>query len=236
LLCSLAFSETELERLSRTAYQMIIVGDYEKAENLLRSGLNSYPENDGLMWRLAMALNRKADCLTGMDRHNALDEANQLLIKSIRLNNKNPQAHVEMARSLGYSGLFKNEWDSYSLAGRVKEELDIAQKQDSLYADTYYILGLWNRYVSERPLLLLMPQGLGSASAENAVNSFLKAIKLNPDNALYHLELARQYLLIERKEEAQKSLQKAISSKNNLFNKKFIDEAKKLQETLHGNE
>ncbi len=220
------------EELLRTADQMIKVGDHQKAEIRLRAAIKEDPENPDILWRLGQALNRKAETLTGMERHDTFEEASTYLSVAVKRGHKMPEPHVELARTLGYMGLFKDDWDSYTLAGRIKEELDYAIKQDESYADAYFIYGLWNRYVSTRSMLVRMPHGLGDASAEGALRYFSIAVEKEDENAQYRLELAKQHAEMGQKDKAKKVLKETTKMKNNLFNKEYIKQAKQLLDAL----
>ena len=151
---------------------------------------------------------------------------------AIKADNKNPYPHIELARSLSYKGLLNPEWDNLHLAGRIKEELDIAIKRDSTITDAWFLYGLWNRAVSKRSLLIRKPFGLGDASDQKAIESFERAIELDDKNAEYQLELAVQYLTMEDIENTKKNLLKVINMKNNLYTQRFIEQAENMLKQL----
>ncbi len=232
MICFSLFGENNIDKTLRTADQMIRVGDYEKAEDQLRVALRNNPENGEILWRLGKALNRKAMRLSGMKRHDTFEEASQILAKAIKYDRKSPEPHVEMARTLGYMGLFKPDWDNYNLAGRISEELDYAIKQDAEYADAYFVYGLWNRFVCKRSLLVRMPYDLGEACDELALENLQKAVEYDDENAEYMLELGKQYLYMERFDEARDIFKKTTEFKSNLFTKRYIKQAEEQLETM----
>ena len=81
-----------------------------------------------------------------------------------------------------------------------------------------------------------MPRGLGDASDDGALRSFSKAVEIEPDNAHYLLELARQYYLADRNDEALKILNRLLKLDENVFNKVYFDEAKSFMSTVEEDE
>lgn len=226
------FGESNFHKQMRIGDHLVKIGDVERGVEMFRDLLEEHPDDPEVMWRLSRALNRYAGTLTPKEQHDAYEEASNYLTAAIRKNPDIPEAHCELAYSLGYIGLFKLDWESYSLANRIKEELDFTLREDSSYAEAYFLYGMWHRFVSPRPLLIRMPRGLGDASEDGALRSFSKAVEMDPDNAHYLLELARQYYLVGRNDDALKILNRLLKLDENVFNKVYFDEAKSFMSTV----
>ncbi|MGB9561756.1 MAG: tetratricopeptide repeat protein [bacterium] len=169
-------------------------GDYESAMKAYNEALVLDPKDAEAAYKIGWAHNRMALNSTGETKTYHFNEASNILARAIELDNKNPLAHIELARSLLFSGLAKDNWDSYTLALRIKEELDIASKLDNKQPDLYFLLGLWHRYVSKKPYLWRRPLGLGEASKESELYNLNKAFELAPNRIDILFELGKTIL------------------------------------------
>jgi len=168
--------------------------DYEKALLDYKEAVKLDPQNAEANWKVGWAHNRLALNSTGETRNYHFGEASNALSRAINIDKSIAYAHVELARSLVYSGLLKDNWDSYTLAKRVKEELDYALKLDPKLADAYFLLGLWHRQVSRRPYLWRRPLGLGEANKDDELKNLKRAVELEPNRIEFLLELGKSYI------------------------------------------
>lgn len=190
----------------RNGKYALAVDDYEKACELK-------PDEVEAQYKAGKALNFLALEWYGEKKHEYFEEAMRHLTEAVKLDTKKWEAHLELARAIGTAGLFEPNWKQYTLAKRVKEELDIVFKSEDNCADAYYLLGLWHRWVSPRSLLWRKPIGLGDASLEGAIEALKKAISIDDKNLRYKLELAKVYQLNNENHKATPLLNTIISRK-----------------------
>ena len=81
------------------------------------------------------------------------------------------------------------------------------------------MLGRWNQELAQiggvtRAVAMIVYGALPSASYDEAVKCFEKAIALNPNRLLHYVELGRTYALMGRKEDAKKFIEKGLAMPN----------------------
>ena len=214
LISIIAFSILAEDNPFRMGDHLLKRGDYAEALAEYQKFFNANQNDPQAMWRVGAALTRIALTELGNGRQNKLEEATNLLNRTIVADSKIVGAHLEYARALGYIGLFKPDWDDARLARRVREELLIVLKEEMDNADAYFLMGLWHRWVGPKPLLDRMPNGLGAASLDSAVVCLRKASKLDDTALDFKLELARTYIYTGNPTMAKEILKNLIATKD----------------------
>jgi tetratricopeptide (TPR) repeat protein len=67
---------------------------------------------------------------------------------------------------------------------------------------------------TKRALASLLYEDLPASSNADAVNCLQKAIAINPNRAMHHIELGRIYAQMEKSAEARKSIEKGLAMPN----------------------
>ena len=202
---------------------------YELALEDYSEALRLEPENAQVMWRMGYIHNRLALNSKGEVQHNHFTKASEYLSSCLAINPNIAQAHTELARLLIHMELMSDVWSSYTLARRVKEELDYALKLEPKLADTYYLMGLWNQRVSVKPILWRRPLGLAEASNEKGIEYYEKAVELEKDNILYLYRLAQLQIQEGDKKSGMKNLEKLIKlTPRDNFEKEIKNEAENI--------
>ena len=98
----------------------------------------------------------------------------------------------------------------------VKEHVDKALKLDPALDYAYHVLGAWNyELASLNPILRAVAKliygDLPTASYEDAVKNFKKAIELAPQRVAHHVELGRTYAALGQKDLARAELNKGLA-------------------------
>jgi tetratricopeptide (TPR) repeat protein len=101
----------------------------------------------------------------------------------------------------------------------VKEHVEKALKLDPSLDYGYHVLGVWNYEVASlNPILRILAKliygGVPSASFEDAVKDFKKAVELAPQRVSHHVELGRAYAAAGQKELARAELNKGLALPN----------------------
>ncbi len=208
-------------------------GEYVDALKSYRRAEELAPDDPNVLWRVGAALNRIAmDIPQDKARVDTFKVANEYLTRALAEEPKEPKIHAELAWNLTFMGLLRPDWNNLSLAGRIKEELDYALSLDSSCAEAYFLYGIWHREVGKVSLLRRKPYGLGDASVDLALPGFARAAELEPQSALFWLELAKQSLFVGDTARAKGALEKAIEAPDLPANKPHKQKARDILESL----
>jgi len=169
-------------------------GDYSEALREYRAAESKNPNDPEILWRVGAALTGVALYQVGSARHDSLELATNYLNRAIVANSSIIEAHLEYARALGHLALFKPDWDDVRVARRVHEELCLVLREEPENPDANYLMGMWHRWVSPKPLLERKPNGLGEASTDSSLYYFRRATKFDDDNLEYRFELGLAYI------------------------------------------
>jgi tetratricopeptide (TPR) repeat protein len=102
---------------------------------------------------------------------------------------------------------------------KIKESVDRTLQLNPKNDNAWHILGRWNRVLADispvkRLLAGALYGNLPVTTYEAAEKCLLKAIALNPNRIMHHIELGRIYAAMGRKEEARKVVEKGLSMQN----------------------
>jgi tetratricopeptide (TPR) repeat protein len=133
--------------------------------------------------------------------------------KGVSLDDKNPDAHFEVARALGRLSQLRGVLAALSqgLGTQIREHLESALATDPKHADSWVAYGLWHAEI--------VGKGVGwlyGANPDAAIANFERGLKLEPKSIIARVEYAKGLLLIDRK----KYLAKAVD---------LLEEAVKLK-------
>jgi tetratricopeptide (TPR) repeat protein len=139
--------------------------------------------------------------------------------RSVAADPKNAQAELALAISYGRLAPLLDNKTKIADSKLVKEHADKSLALDPKNDLTYHVLGAWNFELANlnpilRAIARLIYGELPSASNEEAVKNFKKAIELNPRRVGNHVELGRTYAEMGQKELAKAELEKGLSLPN----------------------
>lgn len=127
-------------------------------------------------------------------------EAEYLAKKAIQVNSNNAGGHYAYALALGRINEHASNKQKIANAKLIRNECDLAVKLDPKLAGAHHILGRWHREIAgfsaiEKLMINTLfggvPQG---GSYDAAIESFQKAIQLEPKYILHYYELAQTYV------------------------------------------
>jgi len=173
--------------------------------------------NAELMWRISRAYFNQAEQESDSEKKNELfyisyDYSKQALF----LDSSIAKANHYYAVLHGQIGLIEGTKQKIINAYDVLKFGKIAIAIDPTYDNTYHLLGRLNFELAnlswfERNIASLIYETPPEGSFNEAIDYFLKAIKLNPNDTRHWLWLSKSYLALDQNDKAKASLLKTIS-------------------------
>lgn len=190
------------------ARQHIALGDREYTEREAHTSLDEYrlalsvePKNYEALCKASRTAIDIAESLDRGPEHDSLQaEAQRDAEAAIAVKPHDADGHFALARALGRKALSLGTMDRIRYAKRIRLEALEALKYDSLHAGALHVLGSWNAEVMrvnglERAFAkrFLGAEVFSTASWAEAQRLMEKAVKLDPDRLVHHLDLGAIY-------------------------------------------
>ncbi len=137
-------------------------------------------------------------------------------LKAKKLAPKDPEVRLTVAIAAGRLAFFKEPKGRLQLSSVVQSETAAALRLAPRYALAWHVQGRWHFEIANlNPLLRLVAEVVYGkvpiASNEEAVRSLRRAVELEPNNALFHAELGRAYLVTGQADDARRELEKSLT-------------------------
>jgi tetratricopeptide (TPR) repeat protein len=233
---------------AQTASDRIAQGDRAYTDLQAKAALDQYrlalsiePKN---YEALCKASRVEVDLAEGLDPgpvHDSLQASAQRHAETaIAVNPHDAEGHFAMARALGRKALSLGTMDRIRYAKLIRAEALEALKYDSLHAGAIHIMGSWNAEIMrvnglERAFAkrFLGAEVFADASWDAAQRLMEKAVRLDPDRLVHHLDLGAIYADRGNKAAAREQFLMVIRAPVRQFNdplykKKAADRLKKL--------
>lgn len=134
------------------------------------------------------------------------DRAEEAAKKAIQADPNDPDAYFELARAHGRLAQFRGILESLNLASSVRDNLNKALKLNPNHAGAKVALALWHLELTQKGVGWLYGANIGQV-----VPLFEEAIKLEPQTIIHRVEYATALARMNRKAEAIKQLEFALS-------------------------
>ncbi len=139
--------------------------------------------------------------------------------RAVKLAPKDADPHLAVAICLGKLSPLVSNKEGIEASHKIKIEAETATKLNPKDDFAWHLLGRWNQELAQiggitRAIAMMVYGSLPSASYDEAVKCFQKAIALNPNRLIHYVELGRTYALMGRKEEARKFIEKGLAMPN----------------------
>jgi tetratricopeptide (TPR) repeat protein len=175
------------------------------------------PNNAELLHRIAKQYGESMLDVSSKAEKKALGEKSlEYSKRAVAADPKNATAQLALAVSYGRVATYMDNKTKIAYSKLVKECVDKSIALDPKNDLAWHVLGAWEYELANLNGVLRAVAGivygtLPSASNEDAVKAFKKAIELNPRRVANHVELGRTYLAIGKKAEAKAALEKGLS-------------------------
>lgn len=175
-------------------------GEYDRASDIFYEVYDA-TEDITALYKLAEATTLSAEQVTGDIAIKRYELAAGYARDAIELEPDRAEGYMELARALGRLAQYKGIFESLSLAGEVKENLEKALELDPNNTGAMHALALWH---------LEVPWIAGGRS-ENTIPFFEQAISLKPESSRHRTDFGEALLRLDRKEEAKAMLESSIA-------------------------
>lgn len=175
----------------------------EQAIELLETSLDHSPEDAELLWSLAKAylyLGDRSD-----DNRLALFETGKAYAdRAVEAAPANPHCYYWQGALIGRIGQTKGILNSLFMVKPLQQAMEKVLEIDDKYADAYYVLGSLYDQAPGWPLSI--------GNRNKALEMIEIALKLDPDNPDYQVQLAKVLVSHKRSDEALDVLMQAFAS------------------------
>jgi len=211
-----AFAQTNEEQYAK-ALKFKTAYNYKEALPLYQALLKADSSNVSYLTGAAYVYVKYAFYyLPEAEKMNYYNIACRLGQKAIKVNDASADAHYVYAMALGR--IYENASSKVKIANskNIKTHIDKSISLNPKIAGAYHILGRWHRTIAgfngfEKAMINSFFGGVPEGgSYTDAVNSFMKAIALEPRFMLHQFELAETYHEMGKDVEAKLWLKKAL--------------------------
>jgi tetratricopeptide (TPR) repeat protein len=182
--------------------------------------------NAEALWKAARSEIDLAEAERDEARRTQLSKSGEALARrAIRVNPQNADAHFHLARALGRRALSLGVRDRVKYATDVRAEALEALRIDPNHPGALHVMGVWNaevmrlngvsRFLAKN---LLGGRVFGEASWDRAVSYMERAVAVDPDRIVHHLDLGKIYADVGDKAKAETQLDLAIRGRRIDFN------------------
>ena len=174
--------------------------------------------NAEALWKAARSDVDLAEAEKDEGRRDRFSKAGEALARrSIRVNAQDADAHFTLARALGRRALTLGVRDRIKYATDVRSEALEALRLDPNHPGALHVMGVWNAEVMRLNGVsrffaknVLGGRVFGEASWDRAVSYMERAVAVDPDRIVHHLDLGKIYVDVGDKAKAQAQFDLAI--------------------------
>lgn len=188
-----------LQRIDQAYFERNLGNQLVDGEQMCEEALAKVTAKDDIYWRMARfkawegAIAKEAP-----DKLKLFNNAKGWAEKGIEANSGNAETHFWLGVAYGRIGETQGIFKSFSLIEPIRHEMDEVLKLNPNHAGAHHLLGVMYRK---------LPWFKGGSN-KKSVEELQKSIDLNSANTLYHLDLAKTYLAMDKTKEARIELEK----------------------------
>ena len=170
------------------------------------------------LWKAARSEIDLAEVERDAGRRDQFSRAGEALSRrAIRVKPQDAEAHFHLARALGRRALSVGVRDRIKFATEVRAEALEALRHNANHPGALHVMGVWNaevmringvsRFLAKN---VLGGRVFGEASWDNAVSYMERAVAVDPDRIVHHLDLAKIYADVGDKAKARAHLELVV--------------------------
>ena len=135
--------------------------------------------------------------------------------RAVKSDPGNANAHLSLAICYGKAAFLEGARRRIEMSRLIREEADAAIRLDPKLDYAWHVLGRWNYELANfNAALRFLAEAIygkfPDASNERAAECFQKAVAIQPDRVIHHVELGRTYAALGQKQEALAELKKGL--------------------------
>ena len=175
---------------------------YEKFDNLTaldfyKKALEQNPQDFDVLWRISRAYVDIGEHLPKDQQLGYYEKAQIFADSAVTVDPNRNEGYTRRAIAIGRVALFKGVFKSIGLVKKVKADCEKAIEINPNDQIAIYVFARSHQKVAEKSKFFRVPLGLGWGSKDKAKELYEKAISLEPNSIMFHLDYAR--LLIDKK-------------------------------------
>lgn len=142
--------------------------------------------------------------------------------RAVKADPKNADAHLSVAICLGKWSQLQGAREKVEASAGIKTAAETAVKLAPGNGLAWHLLGRWHQALAgisgfTRGLAKVLYGGLPPASFAEAERCFKKALALEPNRLMHHIELGRTYAMMGKPDEARELINEGLSMPNREF-------------------
>lgn len=211
-----SFTQTLEEFIARSDQAAKVDFAHDEALRILLEADKKFPENWEILWRISRSIVDITEVMadTSDETHELIiDTLKTALIYANRAVDLAPDKAVNYVRSAianGYLALAEGVFSSSGRVNDLKDDIDKALELGNggteVQALAHYVLGRAHARLQEDFAFVRFPFGLEWGDNDIAIKEYQDAIELRPDYRMFHLALAKAYIVDEQYELAREIL------------------------------
>ena len=191
-----------------------------------RAAIGSDSSNYEALWKAARSEIDLAEAEKDEGRRNQYSIAGESLARrAIKVNSQDAEAHFHLARALGRRALSVGVRDRVKFGTEVRAEALEALRLDPNHPGALHVMGVWNAEVMRLNGIqrffaknVLGGRVFGEASWDKAVSFMERAVAVDPDRIVHHLDLGKIYADVGDKAKARTQLELVVRGRRIDYN------------------
>jgi len=213
-----------LSARAQSAADLLRAGDVLDAKHRNQEAVGIYLEADAIQPNDAEILRRIAKQYSQQVVSESRSPENRELARkaldyaqrAVRSDPGNANAHLSLAICCGKAAFLEGARRRIEMSRLIRGEAEAAIRLDPGSDYAWHVIGRWNYELANfNAALRFLAEAIygrfPDASNERAAECFEKAIAIQPDRVIHHVELGRTYAALGRKQEALTELKKGLS-------------------------
>ncbi len=239
----LAFGQTSQEyiQMGDEAYAQF---DDQKALEYYEKALEVESDNYEALWKTSRAIVDIADLLKPKDKKGKAEQkemytkATSYARRAVAINPDDTWGYFSVSAAIGKKVLLEGKKQQIDASKEVKTLIDKAIELDPTNDLAWHALGRWHRRLDEiggaqRLFGSIIYGSIPKGTFEESEQALEKAVELQPDLIVHHLELGRTYVSLKKFDAAAGAFQKCLdlpksSSKDDMYKEEAQTELDKV--------